>query len=148
MANEVNGEGAKAQIGDPCTMVIFGAGGDLTKRKLLPALYNLKANNLLPNEFAIIGFSNNQFDSQQFRESQSKDIHEFATTKVDDATWDWFNERIEYVQCDFGDPAAYKRLAEMIEKVDKQYSTKGNCLFYLAIAPRFFAVAIKQLGDA
>jgi glucose-6-phosphate 1-dehydrogenase len=148
MANELNSDAGEARIGDPCTMVIFGAGGDLTKRKLLPALYNLKVNNLLPNEFAIIGFSNNQFNSEQFRESQSKDIHEFATTKVDDETWNWFNERIEYVQCDFADPAAYKRLAEMIDKVDKQHSTKGNCLFYLAIAPRFFAVAVKQLGDA
>jgi glucose-6-phosphate 1-dehydrogenase len=148
MANEVNGKGAEPQVADPCTMVIFGAGGDLTKRKLLPALYNLKANNLLPNEFAMIGFSNNQFTSQEFRESQSKDIHEFATTKVDDAIWDWFSERLEYVQCDFSDPAAYKRLGEMIEKVDKQYSTKGNCLFYLAIAPRFFSLAVKQLGDA
>ena len=148
MAYEEKETGAEARIGDPCTMVIFGAGGDLTKRLLVPALYNLKANNLLPNEFALIGFSDNQFNSQQFRESQSKDIREFATTKVDDATWNWFNERIEYVQGDFADPAAYKRLADMIDKVDKQHSTKGNCLFYLAVAPRFFAVVIKQLGDA
>jgi glucose-6-phosphate 1-dehydrogenase len=148
MANDANSESAEPQVADPCTMVIFGAGGDLTKRKLLPALYNLKANNLLPNEFAVIGFSNNKFTSQEFRESQSKDIHEFATSKVDDAMWDWFNERLEYVECDFADPAAYKRLAEMIDKVDKRHSTKGNCLFYLAIAPRFFSVAVKQLGDA
>jgi len=75
MANDVNRESAEPQVADPCTMVIFGAGGDLTKRKLLPALYNLKANNLLPNEFAVIGFSNNKFTSQEFRDSQSKDIH-------------------------------------------------------------------------
>jgi glucose-6-phosphate 1-dehydrogenase len=148
MANEVKNDPAEAQIGEPCTMVIFGAGGDLTKRKLLPALYNLRANKLLSNEFAMIGFSNNQFSTQEFRESQSKDIREFATTKIDDEIWNWFNERIEYVQGDFGDPAAFKRLAETIEKADKQNATKGNCLFYLAIAPRFFSVVVKQLGDA
>src|SRR6202162_120616 len=148
MANEENSDGAEPRIGDPCTMVIFGAGGDLTKRLLVPALYNLKSSNLLPNEFALIGFSGNKYTSQEFRETQSKDIREFATTKVDDATWDWFNERIEYVQGDFNDPAAFKRLAETIAKVDKQYSTKGNCLFYLAVAPRFFDVVIKQLGAA
>src|SRR5579872_3541648 len=148
MANEGNGDGADPRIGDPCTMVIFGAGGDLTKRLLVPALYNLKSTNLLPNEFALIGFSGNKYTSQEFRETQSKDIREFATTKVDDATWDWFNERIEYVQGDFNDPAAYKRLAETMAKVDQQHSTKGNCLFYLAVAPRFFDVVIKQLGAA
>src|ERR1700676_231785 len=127
MASEVNGDG-EARIGDPCTMVIFGAGGDLTKRLLVPALYNLKSSNLLPNEFALIGFSGNKYTSQEFRETQSKDIREFATTKVDDATWDWFNERIEYVQGDFNDPAAFKRLAEMIDKVDKLHRNKGNFL--------------------
>src|ERR1700719_1943778 len=141
MANQENGDGGEARIGDPCTMVIFEAGGDLTKRLLVPALYNLKSSNLLPNEFAIIGFSGNKFTSQEFRDAQSKDIREFATAKVDDATWDWFSERLEYISGDFTDPAAYKRLAETIEKVDKQHSTKGNCLFYLAVAPRFFSVA-------
>src|SRR5579871_1108979 len=148
MANEIKSDGTEPQIGDPCTMVIFGAGGDLTKRKLLPALYNLRANKLLSNDFAMIGFSNNQFTSQEFRDSQGKDIREFATTKIDDEIWNWFNERIEYVQGDFGDPAAYKRLAETIAKVEKLHATKSNCLFYLAVAPRFFSVVVKQLGDA
>jgi len=148
MAYEENGDGAEARIGDPCTMVIFGAGGDLTKRLLVPALYNLKATNLLPNEFSLIGFSGNKFSSQEFRDAQSKDIREFATTQVEDSIWDWFNERIEYVQGDFADPAAFKRLADMIAKVDKEHTAKGNVLFYLAVAPRFFEVVIKQLGDA
>src|ERR1700722_11011546 len=98
MANEVNDDETEARIGDPCTMVIFGAGGDLTKRLLVPALYNLKSTSLLPNEFSLIGFSGNKFSAEEFRETQSKDIREFATTKVEDATWDWFNERIDYVQ--------------------------------------------------
>jgi glucose-6-phosphate 1-dehydrogenase len=148
MANESNSDSSEARIGDPCTMVIFGAGGDLTKRLLIPALYNLKASDLLPNEFSMIGFSGNKFSTEEFRETLSKEIREFATVKVADEIWDWFSERIEYVQGDFGDPAAYKRLADMIAKADKQHSSKGNCLFYLAVAPRFFDVVIKQLGDA
>ena len=148
MANEPNSDRLEARIGDPCTMVIFGAGGDLTKRLLIPALYNLKAGDLLPNEFSLIGFSGNKFSTEQFRETLSKEIREFATVKVDDKTWDWFSERIEYVQGDFGDPAAYKRLADTIAKADQKHSAKGNCLFYLAVAPRFFGIVIKQLGDA
>jgi glucose-6-phosphate 1-dehydrogenase len=148
MANQSNDDTTAARIGDPCTMVIFGAGGDLTKRLLVPALYNLKASNLLPNEFSLIGFSGNKFSTEEFRETQSKDIRQFATVKVEDKTWDWFSERIEYVQGDFADPAAYQRLADTIAKAGQQHSTKGNCLFYLAVAPRFFDVVVKQLGDA
>jgi len=148
MAIEENGDGAEPRIGDPCTMVIFGAGGDLTKRLLLPALYNLKSSKLLPDEFALIGFSGNKLSPEEFRANLSKDIREFATTKVDDETWNWFNDRIDYVQGDFADPAGFKRLGEAMAKAEKQHSTKGNALFYLAVAPRFFGVVVKQLGDA
>src|SRR5579872_7274114 len=106
MPNQSNDDGTEVRIGDPFTMVIFGAGGDLTKRLLIPALYNLKASNLLPNEFSVIGFSGEKFSTEEFRETLSKEIREFATVKVDDKTWDWFSERIEYVPGDFGDPAA------------------------------------------
>ena len=71
----------------PCTFVIFGAAGDLTKRKLLPALYNLKAASLLPRQLAIVGVARKQKSHEQFREEQSKDIREFATQKVDEALW-------------------------------------------------------------
>src|SRR5215471_9632728 len=71
----------------PCTVVIFGAAGDLTKRKLVPALYNLKAAGLLPREFAIVGVARREKTPEQFREETTKDIREFATTPVDDALW-------------------------------------------------------------
>src|ERR1700692_2712380 len=93
--------------GDPCAMVIFGASGNLTKRKLLPALYNLAKDNLLSKEFAVIGFARNEMTSQQFRDLLSKDIREFATTTVDPDLWGWFAERIYYVSGEFGDPAAF-----------------------------------------
>src|SRR5450631_497801 len=97
--------------GDPCVMVIFGASGDLTKRKLIPALYNLAKDNLLSKEFAVIGFARNEMTSQQFRDMLSTEIAQFATTTVDPELWRWFSERIYYVSGEFGDPAAFVRLS-------------------------------------
>jgi glucose-6-phosphate 1-dehydrogenase len=96
-------------------MVIFGASGDLTKRKLLPALYNLAKDNLLSKEFAVIGFARNELTSQEFRDKLSSEIAEFATTTVDPGLWSWFSERIYYVSGEFGDPAAYARLTAQLE---------------------------------
>src|SRR5215510_12574664 len=86
------GQGSHALSGPgrpapPCTVVIFGAAGDLTKRKHLPALYNLKAAGLLPRQFAIVGVTRKEKSHEQFREEQSKDIREFATQKVDEVLW-------------------------------------------------------------
>src|ERR1700758_4362327 len=93
--------------GDPCVMVIFGASGDLTKRKLIPALYNLAKDNLLSKEFALIGFARSQRTSEQFRDQMSKEISEFATTTVDPEVWRWLSERIYYAPGEFNDPAAF-----------------------------------------
>ena len=82
-------------------MVIFGASGDLTKRKLIPALCNLAQGKLLSPQFAVIGFSYDSLTSEAFREQLSKDIQEFAPEPVDRKLWDWFLERIYYVQGDF-----------------------------------------------
>ncbi len=86
--------------------------------------------------------------SEEFRQAQAKDIREFATTKVDDATWKWFDERIEYVCGDFQDSAAYQHLADAIAKLALRRAAKGNVLFYLATAPRFFSVVVNELGKA
>src|SRR5579862_7325643 len=83
--------------GDACAMVIFGASGVLTKRKLIPALYNLAKDNLLSKEFALIGFARNEMTNEQFRERLAADIKEFATTDVDPELWGWFSERIYYI---------------------------------------------------
>src|SRR6202050_5684282 len=110
-----NGHGA-GRPGDPCVMVIFGASGDLTKRKLLPALYNLAKDNLLSKEFAVIGFARNELTTQEFRDKLSSEIAEFATTAVDPDLWKWFSERIYYVTGEFGDPAAFARLNDQLEE--------------------------------
>src|SRR5690348_1904043 len=148
MAIETNSEASNPPVGDPCVMVIFGATGDLTKRKLIPALYNLRVNGLLPEQFAIIGFSSDQMSAEDFRKRQAEEIREFATAKVDDAAWKWLEERLDYMVGDFHDSAAYQRLGQEIRKIESKRATKGNVLFYLATAPRFFAAAIAQLGNA
>ena len=89
-------------------MVIFGASGDLTKRKLIPALYNLAKDNLLSKEFALVGFARNELSSEQFRDLISKEIGEFATTKIDPDLWHWFSRRIYYLPGDFDDPNTYE----------------------------------------
>ena len=133
---------------DPCVMVIFGASGDLTKRKLLPALYNLAAVNLLPRQFAIVGFAYQEGTTESFREQLTQDMKALATNPVDPRVWDWFLERIHYVQGDFQDAAAYQRLAQQLAEVEKDHGTHGNRLHYLAVAPKFFAEVVRQLGTA
>jgi glucose-6-phosphate 1-dehydrogenase len=133
---------------DPCVMVVFGASGDLTKRKLVPSLCNLAQGKLLPDNFALIGFSYNEISTEAFREQLSKDIKEFATDPIDDKIWKWMRERIYYVQGDFTDPAAYQRLKTEMEKVDKTHNCQGNRFFYLAVAPKYFASSVEQLGAA
>ena len=129
-------------------MVIFGAGGDLTKRKLIPALCNLAKDRLLSPQFAVIGFSYDSMTTEAFRVQLSKDIKEFAPEPVDSKLWDWFLERIYYVQGDFQDSAAYEKLKAQIAAAEKAHSTQGNRFFYLAVSPKFFAPVAKQLGQA
>src|ERR1700741_3320764 len=134
------------RVAQPCVMVIFGATGDLTKRKLIPALCNLAAGTLLSKQFAIIGFAGNDFTTESFRKTLSEEIPKYAD-RIDPAVWSWFAERIYYVKGDFQDPDAYKRLSQQITEVDRQHNTGGNRFFYLAVAPRFFSVIVKQLGQ-
>ena len=133
---------------DPCVMVIFGASGDLTKRKLLPALCNLAASKLLPRQFAIVGFAYANGTDESFREQLTRDLKSLVASPVDPHIWDWFLERIHYVQGDFQDAAAYQRLADKLAQVEKDHATQGNRFHYLAVAPKFFAEVVRQLGNA
>jgi glucose-6-phosphate 1-dehydrogenase len=134
-------------IAAPCVMVIFGATGDLTKRKLIPALCNLAQESLLSKQFAIIGFASNDFTTESFRKLLSDAVPKYSPSPIDPALWSWFTERIYYVKGDFGDSEAYKRLQLQIEQVDKEHNTQGNKFFYMAVAPRFFSPIVKKLGE-
>ena len=131
----------------PCVMVIFGASGDLTKRKLLPALCNLAEDNLLSTQFAIISLATNDFTTESFRKMLGEEIPKYAPAPIDPKIWEWMSERIYYVRGDFQDADAYTRLEQQIKEADKKHNTLGNRLFYLAVAPRFFSPIAKMLGQ-
>ncbi len=134
--------------GDPCTIVIFGASGDLTKRKLLPALYNLKSLQLLPENFAVIGVAVTDGNDELFRAQISSDIKEFATRPVEQSVWEDFAKRSHYIPGDFNNPDTFQLLRSKIEEVQKTWNLPGNVLFYLAVSPTFFGRVVEQLGHA
>lgn len=134
--------------GNPCAMVIFGASGDLTKRKLIPALYNLAKENLLSREFAVIGFARPEMTTEQFRDKCGEEIQEFATGQVDPDMWHWLARRLYYISGDFADAGAFQKLKETLAEADKEHGTRGNYFYYLATAPQFFSTCVQQLGGA
>src|SRR5216683_4257888 len=139
---------AHVRRGDDCVMVIFGATGDLTKRLLMPAIYNLAKAKLLPEKFALIGFSNIEESSDSYRDQITGELSQYATAKVDPKIWERVATNIQYTSGDFKDPAAFTHLKEMLAEIDKQLGTPGNYLFYLATSPAFFGEIVKQLANA
>src|SRR5499426_3083433 len=134
--------------GDPCVMVIFGASGDLTKRKLVPALYNLAKDNLLSRQFAVVGSARRPMTHESFRDKLTEEMKEFATGPVDPDLWEWFVRRLYYLPGDGQDPETAQRLKELLTQIDKEHGTPGNYFYYLATAPGLFAGLINQLGMA
>jgi glucose-6-phosphate 1-dehydrogenase len=132
----------------PCTMVIFGASGDLTKRKLLPALYNLRKAGLLSEDFAVIGAARSAMTDDEFRGQAREDLLGCDEGHSDPAVVDWLVLRLHYVTLDAASPEAYGELAAKIAVVDKDHGTGANVLYYLATAPNLFADIVRHLGDA
>ncbi|HTP24602.1 MAG TPA: glucose-6-phosphate dehydrogenase [Anaeromyxobacteraceae bacterium] len=134
--------------GDPCAIVIFGATGDLTKRKLLPSLYNLRVNGLLPREFAFVGVVRKPFNDETFRDLMSADVHEFATGRIDPTLWSDFRARLHCVSGDLEALETFKRLGERLTELEREHRTGGNVLFYLATPPSAFGPLVRLLGEA
>ncbi|MFZ0284489.1 MAG: glucose-6-phosphate dehydrogenase [Terriglobales bacterium] len=134
--------------GDPCVMVIFGAAGDLTRRKLLPALYNLAKQELLSREFAVVGISHGAMSTDDFRKWVTDDLRRYAGNDADADLIEWFLRRVYYITAEFDDQNAYARLKELLEQVNRDHATHGNYFFYLATAPRFFGPIVEQLSQA
>ncbi|HYK53849.1 MAG TPA: glucose-6-phosphate dehydrogenase [Candidatus Eremiobacteraceae bacterium] len=133
----------------PCQLVIFGASGDLTSRKLLPAIYNLAQADLLPPSFSVIGFSRDSLDENKFRDRLKNAVATSGDVRVkDDAVLARLVERTHYVGGDFHDAASYARLKTAIEKFDKQYATGGNVIFYIATPASLFGDIVEQLHEA
>ena len=132
----------------PCSVVVFGATGDLTRRKLMPALYNLHAGGYLPDRFATVGCARRPWSREEFTAEMKAGVQEFSRTALDGANWSWWEPRLDYVSGDFKDPSTYARLAMVLADLDAKVGTAGNRLFYLAVPPNEFAAILKGLRDA
>jgi glucose-6-phosphate 1-dehydrogenase len=144
----VTAPGRTPRRADPCAFVIFGAAGDLTKRLLLPALYNLAAGRLLPDGFAVVGVARAEMSDDEFRRHMTDALKEFASGGTVQETLDNLIARCRYVRGDIDDPSTYGRLKTELAKVNRDYGTNDNCLFYLAVPPDLFAHAARLLGES
>jgi glucose-6-phosphate 1-dehydrogenase len=133
---------------DPCSFVIFGATGDLTHRLVLPALYNLAANDLLPDKFCVVGVVRKAMSNEALRDSLMKGVRQFATRPVGDAIAKRLLECVTSIEADPKDPASFGRMREQLEKLEASRNTGGNRLFYLAVPPDAFAPIARGLGSA
>jgi len=133
---------------DPCAFVIFGAAGDLTKRLLLPALYNLAAGKLLPEGFALVGVARAPWSGDEFRDRMRAALKEFATDGVDQKTVEALLRHCVYVRGDLDEAATYEALKRQLADLGRSAGTHGNGLFYLATPPELFAPVARHLGEA
>lgn len=142
-------EGLSARAApQPCSIVIFGATGDLTHRKLIPALYNLAADGELPPAVTVVGFARRPKTDEEFRRELEEAVRKFSRQTVRDEIWNMFAQSIFYHQSEFEDEAGYKSLADKLEKIDRERGTRGNRLFYFAAAPDQFEPILKNLKAA
>ena len=138
----------------PATLTIFGAGGDLTKRLVVPALYNLVRAGKLPDDFAIIGIDHNEQTTEQWRQSLTEMMQAFArgggheqqVASIDEQAWSWLVHRMHYMCGDFTQPETYSQLGKLLMDPEVRQKDTGNVLFYLAVSERFFGPVIEQLG--
>ncbi len=135
------------RLPDPCVLVIFGATGDLTHRKLVPALFDLYSDGKLPRGFTIVGYARRPKTNEQFRDEMREAVQEFARNKPEESDrWDSFAEGLCYHQAEFHDPAGYPSLGELMKEFDETRGTMGNRLYYLATAPEYYELIVEQLG--
>jgi glucose-6-phosphate 1-dehydrogenase len=140
------------QPADPCAMVIFGATGDLTKRLVVPALYNLMRTKVLPDHFALFGVARSDESSESWRDQLYGMLKsfvgragaEFNADSIDEGVWKQLAAKITYVQGDLSKPELYQDLRTVLSDSEKAHSTGGNVIFYLAVADHFFGTVVEQ----
>jgi glucose-6-phosphate 1-dehydrogenase len=146
----------QARPADPCVMVIFGASGDLTKRLVMPALYNLARTKVLPEKFALIGVARTEETEASWRDHLHDMLKsfvgnagtEFDIDHIDEAVWGRLADKMTYLQGDLTKPELYEKLRAALDAAKKANGTGGNAIFYLAVAERFFGTVVEQLGKA
>ncbi|MGZ5494226.1 MAG: glucose-6-phosphate dehydrogenase, partial [Thermoanaerobaculia bacterium] len=135
------------RVPEASCLVIFGASGDLTQRKLIPALYSLAHEGLLPAGQSIIGFARPEYTDEAFRMAMRESCDKFARTRpIDDAIWENFARGLFYVQGEFGDGNAYEKLKKKLEDCDRMRGTGGRRIYYFAVPPQFFPVICEILA--
>lgn len=138
----------RTKIAESCILVIFGATGDLTARKLIPALYNLAKDGQLPAHFACVGFARREKTNEAFREEMREAINQFSRSKpIDTELWNIFKEKLFYHQSNFDEDKGYESLNTILQQLDAQMGTKGNRVFYLSTQPSFFPTVISKLSE-
>src|SRR4051794_18272135 len=134
------------RIAGPCGVVIFGVTGDLSRKKLMPAIYDLATRGLLPRVFALVGFARREWADEDFTELVHDAVREHARTPFREEVWAQLSEGIRFVPGSFEDDSAFDKLAECVTQLDQERGTGGNHAFYLAIPPAMFPVVLKQLA--
>ena len=133
----------------PCTMVIFGATGDLTSRKLVPALYNLALERLLPASFSVLGFARRPWNDDTFRKAGQSGVDAHSRRKpADHGIWEEFSRGMGFLSASFEDPAGFRALKDRLEEIEKARGAGRNRIFYLATPPRSYETIIRNLGEA
>jgi glucose-6-phosphate 1-dehydrogenase len=137
------------KVPDPCVVVIFGASGDLTNRKLMPSLFSLTCEGLLPEQFSVVGVARSALDDDSFRQKVKSGIESYSRIKPTQCDkWATFSQNLFYHQADYDDPAAYKKLGDVLAKIDERVGGGCNCLFYLSTPPLLYPIIVDQLGRA
>ena len=136
------------KVPGPSAMVIFGASGDLTARKLVPALYDFAAQRHLPMEFAVVGVSRTKMSHDEFREKLRSALEEQRPNAVSDDVWDSFSRGVFYLPGDSTDPETYREVKGFLKELDGEWGTGGNRIFYLSSSPSLFADVVEKLGEA
>ncbi|MDJ0536248.1 MAG: glucose-6-phosphate dehydrogenase, partial [Xenococcaceae cyanobacterium MO_207.B15] len=133
---------------EPLIMVIFGASGDLTQRKLIPAIYQLKKEHRLPPEITIVGAARRDWSHEYFRQHLKEGIEKFSDGIGSEELWNDFQEGLFYFSGNIDETESYQKLKEFLAELDGRRGTRGNRVFYLSVSPQFFKPALKQLGAA
>ncbi|WP_300612487.1 glucose-6-phosphate dehydrogenase [Trebonia sp.] len=133
------------RVAGPCVLVMFGVTGDLARKKLMPALYDLANRGLLPPGFSLVGFARRNWEHEDFAQVTYEAVKEHARTPFRETVWQQMSEGIRFVPGEFDDDAAFETLAETVRQLDRERGTGGNYAFYLSIPPKFFPVVVGQL---
>ncbi len=132
---------------DPCVLVIFGASGDLTRRKLFPALYSLALRRLLPERFAVVGVARREESDDEFRERMKHAVQEFGRDEFKEDVWSWLAGGMRYVATDFADEDGENHLAAVLNELDRERGTAGNRVYYLAVPPDAISTLLHEIGE-